>query len=701
METGLPMLDFALWQFIQPSGLSASALLPGPITDPVPVFLIILAIMLVAPLLFERIRLPGIVGLILAGVVVGPNVLGLLERDSTIVLLGTVGLLFLMFMAGLETSLDDLKYNADKAAIFGLATFALPMVIGTAAMLLLGYKLLAAILVASCFATHTLLALPILTRLGIMRTPTVTTTLGGTLITNVLGLLVLAVVVKAHGGQLTLGFWLFLIPSLTLYTFATLWGLPKLGRWFFRRFGHDEGAEFTFVLATLFVVSYVADLIEIEPIIGAFLAGIAITELIPALSPLMNRIQFIGNNLFVPFFLISVGMLIDPLILVKEPRSMLVAGVMIAAEVLSKFLAAWGPGKLFGFKFPSIMVMFGLSVAQAASTLAAIIIAYEIKLVDQLTVNGIIAMILVTCITSPWITDRWGQKMTPEDEPTAATGTGDLSAGTAANAPTLASRVLVPVANPNTEDNLLQLALILVKTAHGILLPLHIIPDKGEPISPAARMQQTQLLAAAETIAHAASCPVEPIGRIDDAIDRGIIRTATERDASLIICGWKGYSTTRENFFGNVIDNVVRRSQVPVLISRFPQPIENTQRVLLATVDQETGSATFQQTVMVAKGIATELKATLQLVMVMTRPGTTSLDWESVGLSSDTPIQQVRGNFVKKVSSLLKLDDLLILTASTQPNYKLGMPALGVAPEAIARTNPNTSIIVVNFPAIR
>jgi len=307
------MADFGLnletwWQALRQ--LLTPSVFSGPITDPVPVFLIIMAIMLVAPLLFERFKLPGIVGLILAGVVVGPNGLGMLERDSTIILLGTVGLLFLMFMAGLETSLDDLKYNADKATIFGLATFALPMVIGTAAMLLLGYGWLAAILVASCFASHTLLALPIVTKLGIMRMPAVTVTLGATLITNVLALLVLAIVVRAHQGSLTLGFWLFLIPALTIYTWATLWGVPKVGRWFFRRFGHDEGAEFTFVVATLFVVSYAAELIDIEPIIGAFLAGIAITQLIPQLSPLMNRIQFVGNTLFVPFFLISVGMLI-------------------------------------------------------------------------------------------------------------------------------------------------------------------------------------------------------------------------------------------------------------------------------------------------------------------------------------------------------------------------------------------------------
>lgn len=684
------MADFGLnletwWQALRQ--LLTPSVFSGPITDPVPVFLIIMAIMLVAPLLFERFKLPGIVGLILAGVVVGPNGLGMLERDSTIILLGTVGLLFLMFMAGLETSLDDLKYNADKATIFGLATFALPMVIGTAAMLLLGYGWLAAILVASCFASHTLLALPIVTKLGIMRMPAVTVTLGATLITNVLALLVLAIVVRAHQGSLTLGFWLFLIPALTIYTWGTLWGVPKVGRWFFRRFGHDEGAEFTFVVATLFVVSYAAELIDIEPIIGAFLAGIAITQLIPQLSPLMNRIQFVGNTLFVPFFLISVGMLINPRLVVSEPRSLLVAGVMIAAEIVSKLLAAWGPGKLFGFQFPSVMVMFGLSVAQAASTLAAITVAYQIQLVDQLTVNGIIAMILFTCIASPWITARWGQGMksevaTPESRPQQSLG----------------DRILVPVANPNTEDNLLQLALILAKTKQGTLLPLHILSDRQGPISATAKMQQNQLLAAAEMIAHATVTAVEPIGRVDDSVDKGILRAAQERNANLIVCGWKGYSTYRENFFGNVIDNVVRRATVPVLIARFANPIENTHRVFLAFTDRETSFAAFEPTVGLAQTMAMELKATLQLLQVQQKSSRRpSLDLEAVGLNSDVAIERVRGNFVGKVSKMLQPDDLLILTTGTHPE-RLGMPALGVEPEAIARTHKDISMLVIHFP---
>lgn len=647
--------------------------------------------MLVAPLLFERVRLPGIVGLIVAGVLVGPHGFGWLERDSTIVLLGTVGLLFLMFMAGLETSLDDLKFNADKAVIFGLATFAVPMLLGMAAMLLLGYPFLAAILVASCFASHTLLALPIASKLGIMRSASVTATLGGTLITNTLALLVLAVVVKAHQGNLTLGFWLFLIPSLSLYTFATLWGIPRLGRWFFRRFGHDEGAEFTFVVATLFVVSYFAKLIEIEPIIGAFLAGIAITQLIPQLSPLMNRIQFIGNTLFVPFFLISVGMLVNPMILFQEPRSLLISAVMVGVAIVAKWLPAWGSGKLFRFDISDIMVMFGLSVAQAASTLAAITVAYNIKLVDQLTVNGTIAMILVTCIASPWITARWGQDMKAN-----STKARQPQSGLSPRTPPK-YRILVPVANPSTEDNLLQLALILAKSTKGTLLPLHVLPDTHGSISAEEKLQQERLLATAEKIAHAAVTQVEPIGRIDDSIDKGILRTVQERNANLIICGWKGYSTYRDNFFGSVIDNVARRTPVPMLITRFMLPIASTRRVFLAISDVEINTASFEQTLVLTRALAAELKASLQILQVFDNPRWVDHPPESLNFNEKMPIRRVGGDFVSQVSQILEADDLLVLTHDAHPEI-LGTRTLGMAPEAIARQHPHASIMIAYFP---
>ena len=672
--------------------LLAARFFEEPLTDPVAIFLTILAVMLIAPLLVERLKLPGIIGLIVAGVVIGPYGLGILERDDTIVLLGTVGLLFLMFLGGLETSLDDLKSNADKPIIFGLATFLMPMVLGTGATLALGYSFWASVLVASCLASHTLVALPVLNKLGIMRHPATIATLGATLITNVLALLVLAVVIKADQGNLTLGFWFFLIPALTVYTVAVLWGIPKLGRWFFKKFGHDEGAEFTFVLAALFVASYLASLIEIEPIVGAFLAGVAITQIIPRLSPLMNRVQFIGNTLFVPIFLISVGMLVDPSILIREPKSLLFAGILIATELTSKFLSAWGSARWFGWRFPSTMTMFGLSMAQAASTLAAITIAFNIELVDEVVVNAVILMILVTCVLSPWVVARWGPKLSESTQMSNQITIGD--GAQQADKPALGQRLLVPVANPSTEDNLLRLAIILTKRVGGTLLPLHVLPDQNQPITEAAKNHQRRLLETAETIAHAAAIPVEPIGRIDDSVDWGILRTSQEHDADLVICGWKGYSNYQENFFGSVLDNLVRSATIPVLISRFPQPIGNTEAVLFAITGQQADIAKIQSTLAVAQAVAEELKAPLR-VLQLTLGSTHDRTLTQFLQTQTVAVQAIQGNAVRCISDALQPNTLLILIAST---YTVGQPALGREPEAITRANWGTNIMVMNFP---
>lgn len=663
--------------------------LPNPITDPIAVFLIMMGVLLIAPILFEKIRLPGLVGLIVAGIVIGPHVLGLLERDKTIILFGTVGLLFLMFMAGLETSLDDLKENGKEATIFGLATFLVPMTLGTIGMMLIGFQPLAAILVASCFASHTLLSLPIVTKMGLMRTPMMTVTLGGTLIVNVLALLVLAIVVKANEGSLSASFWLFIIPALTIYTFATLWGVPKVGRWFFRTFGRDESAEFTFVVAALFVISYAAKLIDIEPIIGAFLAGISIRPLIPQLSPLMNRIQFIGNTLFIPLFLLSVGMLVNPATLIQEPRSLVVSGMMILIAIIAKFIPAWGVGKYFQFSFPNIMVMFGLSVAQAASTLAAITVAFNIKLVDELTVNGTIAMILVTCILSPWVTAKWADQVKKDESMTSKT-TVDSENDSVGEDESPAYRVVVTVANPNTEDNLLNLALLLVNATKGKLFPLNILTDTNGPISSGEKIRQRQLLETAEMIAHSTSADVEAIARIESSIDQAILHVSQECSANIIICGWKGFSTYKDNFFGSIIDNVVQKSHVAVLITRFTEPIKTTQRIILAISDFQYNSDYFPRALNLAKILANELQSNLQLLLISSKSSSILVDSRLTGVS----FQQLQGNFTRRVLQEIQPDDLLLLMAIEDIKV-VGTPTLGSIPEAIARNYRQISMMII------
>lgn len=670
-----------------PSSLEAifSPLTRGPIEDPVTVFLVIVGIMLIAPLIFERLNLPGIVGLILAGVVVGPHGLGILERDETIVLLGTVGLLFLMFLGGLETSLEDLKKNAGSALGFGIVTFLLPMFIGTGALMLVGYGALAAVLIASCISSHTLVALPILNKLGIMKAPPITATLGGTLITNILALLVLAVVVKAQSGDLTLGFWLFLIPSLIVFTFTTLWGIPRLGRWFFLKFGHDEGAEFGFVLLALFVVSYIAGLIEIEPIVGAFLVGIAITQQIPALSPLMNRIQFIGNTLFVPFFLISVGMLVDPLILFKEPKSMLIAGIIIVVELFSKFLAAWGIGKVFGWSFPSSMTVFGLTVAQAASTLAAATVAFNLGIVDEATVNGVVAMILVSCIVSPWLTERWGSRVNPTVS--SATDTDETDWG---------RRILIPVSNPDTESHLLNLAVLLSKRVEGTLLPLHVLSDRQGKVSLQQQQRQQRLLASAEDLSHSAAADVETIARVDYSIEKGILRAAIERQASLIICGWNDHTYYRQSLFGNVIDSILRLATMPVLVARFLQPVQVVNRIVLALEVKRQLTMTDRLSLTLAQQLAEELKAPLKIILLYRGSRKHVIAHWIDELPEDALLSRASGALVRRIAEVLTPTDLLVLPAKR--GFYQGKIMTRREPDAIAHHCPRTSMIVVHTP---
>ena len=362
---------------------------------------------------------------------------------------------------------------------------------------------------------------------------------------------------------------------------------------------------------------------------------------------------------------------------------------MIIAELISKFLAAWATGKWLGYKFPSVMVMFGLTIAQAASTLAAATVAYEIELIDRTTVNGIVALILFTCIASPLIVEKWGKDVNP---------VSNSQATLPDNACLLAQRVLVPIANPSNENNLLNLALILSKAVDGTLLPLHVLCDRTAPVNSEAINQQAQLLAAAEEIAHSANATVETIGKVDDAVARGIVRAAIERQASLIICGWKGFSSYEENLFGGVIDNLAAKAIIPVLIARFTQPIANTARIFLAVTKKQALSPEFTSTIDVAKVLAAELKASLQVTIILSKKQK-ELSPSKIGeLAQDTFIGQLKGNFARQVCGKIHRNDLVILATNTSNQRTNSKSAVGKLAESVARSQSTTSVLVIHFP---
>jgi Kef-type K+ transport system membrane component KefB len=349
-----------------------------PLTNPVLKFLLILIIILFAPIILNKIKIPHLLGLIIAGAIIGPNALNIMERDSSIILSGTAGLLYIMFLAGLEIDMAEFKKNSGRSLYFGLLTFIIPMGIGTAAgYYILQFHLLTSILLASMFASHTLIAYPLVSKLGVAKDKAVNITVGGTMITDTLALLVLAVVVGMTAGEVDEEFWIRLSISITLFTLIVMLIFPLIGRWFFKRF-EDNVSQYIFVLVMVFLGAVLAEIAGVEAIIGAFLAGLALNRLIPHTSPLMNRVEFVGNAIFIPFFLIGVGMLIDYRAFFSGFQTIIVAAVMTIIALTAKYIAAWITQKSFRFNADRRRLIFGLSAAQAAATLAAVLVGYNV-----------------------------------------------------------------------------------------------------------------------------------------------------------------------------------------------------------------------------------------------------------------------------------------------------------------------------------
>ncbi|MEZ7884757.1 MAG: cation:proton antiporter, partial [Bacteroidales bacterium] len=351
-----------------------------PLDNPVVIFTVILFIILFAPILLNKIRIPSLIGLIIAGALIGPNGFNLILRDSSITLFGTVGLLYIMFLAGLEIDLAEFRKNSVKSFVFGMYTFWIPMIIGTTVgFYVLGFSYVTAILLASMFASHTLLTYPIISKFGVTKNRAVNITIGGTMITDTLALLVLAAIAGMSTGKADNGFWIRLIISVIIFGAVVFFGFPIIARWFFKRFS-ESILQFIFVLGMVFLAGFLAQLAGIEAIIGAFLAGLTLNRLIPETSPLMNRVQFVGNALFIPFFLIGVGMLIDYRVFFEGWETIKVAIIMTVVALVAKFLAAWFTQKTYKFSTDERRLIFGLSNSQAAATLAAVLVGYNIIL---------------------------------------------------------------------------------------------------------------------------------------------------------------------------------------------------------------------------------------------------------------------------------------------------------------------------------
>jgi Kef-type K+ transport system membrane component KefB/nucleotide-binding universal stress UspA family protein len=656
--------------------------MPLPITDPVLLVAVAMAIFLIAPLIMERLRMPGLIGIIVAGAVTGPNGLNLLARDQTIVLLGTVGLLYLIFMAGIAIDLHGFKRYRNRSLAFGAVSFLVPQVLGTGVGLLLGYSLAGSILLGSMFGSHTLVAYPIAIRYGIAKNPAVTTAVSGTIITDAAALLVLAIVAASTNGVLDLPFWMRLVLMLTGYVVLVWFGLPRLGRWFFRNERTGAIAEYAFVLTALFGGAYMARVAGVEAIVGAFLVGLALNRLLPEQGLLTNRIQFVGEAFFIPFFLLSVGMLADVRVLMGDARTWQVMISMTVAVTLFKGGAAKLMQQAFGYSPAEGWTMAGMTVPQAAATLAVTLIGVEIGLLDDAVLNGAIMMIIATCMIGPWLLEKYGRVVALQEE---------QRPYDAAAAP---QRIVVPVSNPATAEDLMDLAFVVREPGSPEpLLPLAVVPPddsgSGEHVATAEKM-----LGRVAAYAAGAGVDVVPITRVDHNFGNGIARALAETRGSVLIVGWDGKRSYRRGIFSSVLDQVLEQTRQQALVAKLGHPLNTTERIVLLIPAGSDHVLGFPQAVRTIKLLTNQLGARIHGYVV----GGSATDYQTYfdAVKPDVPVALEQGgnwqDTLQRLAAELRPDDLVIVLSARRGALSW-TPALERLPARLADLVPESFVI--------
>lgn len=653
-----------------------------PLSNPVLIFATVMLIVLLAPLLFRRMGIPGLVGLIVAGAVVGPNALGLLQRGDTFDLLGTVGLLYLMFTAGLSLDLNQFARYKGRSLAFGTISYLVPQCLALGVgMYLLQYDGATALLLGAIVGSHTLLAYPIASRLGLAKNVAVTMTMGGTMVTDLISLLVLAGVSAAVAGQTGWAFWAIFAGLVAGYGVLVFAGLPRLGRWFFRTFRGQADMEFVFLLAVVFVMAYVAELVYLAPIIGAFMSGIALNRLVPERSALMLRVQFVGEALFIPFFLIAVGMLVNPAVLVGGLDVWVLAAAFSGLVWGGKLVAAKAVQWMYGYTAEEGWMIFGLSSPQAAATLAVTLVGFEMGLFETDAVNAVIVMILLTCLVGPWLVERYGRQVAlqEQEKPYAPSDTPQ--------------RILVPLSNPQTSDLLMDLAVLLhAPSSEEPIYPATVVRD-GTPAQVAAG---EQLLSRAVLLAAASEVHVVPITRVDLNVARGITRAIKEERISTVVIGWYGKSSARDRIFGSVLDQILDETREMVVVSKIERPIATHQRLLLAIppfAERESGFADAMRAMKVLCD-----RAGLELVLLGTEDAQEAVTTRVEQTAPQVPVEVTPmaqwGDLVETLDALAEPSDIVTLLSEREGSVAW-RPGLNRLPGVLAqRFEANTFLTV-------
>ena len=545
-----------------------------PLQDPILVFSLILFIILLSPIILRRFNIPGIIGLIISGVIIGPYGLNILENNSAIDLFSTIGLLYIMFIAGLELDIAEFKANRNKSILFGFFTFTIPLGVGFPVCYhLLGYDFNASLLTASMFATHTLVAYPIVSKLGISKNQAVAVTVGGTILTDTAVLISLAVIVGGAQGTIDSKFWLRLGISLAIFTAIMFFIIPRLAKWFFRKLESEKHSHYIFVLAVVFFAAFLAEVAGLEPIIGAFAAGLALNKLIPSSSSLMNRIEYVGNSLFIPFFLISVGMIVDVSVILNGPMALVIAGTLSVVAIFGKWLAALITQLAFKYSKAQRQLIFGLSSSHAAATLAVILVGYEAGIIDDNILNGTIILILITCVVATFVTGKAAKKIVLETE----NSDTDIEKSIGIHK----EHILLPVEKFDNIGTLLEFAILIKnKKSENPISILSVVSNDTE--AGIKIMKTREKLEEFVKQAAASETKVDIITTIDYNPISGMSRIAREILADIIVLDWPDRTNFFERLLGEKIDSIISNTDKTLFICHFEKPLVSHKRMVVA-----------------------------------------------------------------------------------------------------------------------
>lgn len=549
-----------------------------PITDPTLIFFVVLLIVLFAPIIMGKLRIPHIIGMVLAGIVVGKYGLNILERDSSFELFGKVGLYYIMFLAALEMDMEGMKKNKSRLLIYGLLTCFVPFTLTYLMSIhLLHYSTKSSLLLSCIMASNTLIAYPIVSRYGLQQKPSVTLSVGSSMLSLLIALVILAGLVASFGEHDGILFWIFFAAKFAAYCGFMIFLIPRLTRWFLRRYS-DAVMQFIFVMAMLFMSAALSQIVGIEGVFGAFFAGLILNRYIPHISPLMNRLEFIGNALFIPYFLIGVGMLINVNLLFQGGHILWVIFCIVFFGTLGKAIAAYAA--CLGFRLPlsSGHMMFGLTSAHAAGSIAMVMVGMNILigpntyLVNDDMLNGVVIMILFTCIISSLLTDWSSQKIVLRDKelPEAE----DEKKGND-------EKILIPVRYPEYADSLMDLALLVrnQKLNRGLVCLNVVYDDKDMRYN---QEQGRQLLDHCSQLAAATDVMTQTQVRIAANIANGIKHAFNEFQCSEIIIGMHMHPERSPKFWGEFHQSLFNGLSRQIIMARVIQPLNTIRRIQVA-----------------------------------------------------------------------------------------------------------------------